>query len=126
MSRKSLGVAVIGCGRIGTLRANLASRYPAVNFIALSDAEQHRADILAQQIGANFSTNNNLEAINHPEVNTVIVSTPEHDHREAIIQALEAGKPVLIEKPIALTLEDADAIINASSSTGTEFRVGYS
>ena len=115
MSRKSLGVAVIGCGRIGTLRANLASRYPAVNFIALSDAEQHRADILAQQIGANFSTNNNLEAINHPEVNTVIVSTPEHDHREAIIQALEAGKPVLIEKPIALTLEDADAIINASS-----------
>ena len=126
MSRKSLGVAVIGCGRIGTLRANLASRYPAVNFIALSDAEQHRADILAQQIGANFSTNNNLEAINQPEVNTVIVSTPEHDHREAIIQALEAGKPVLIEKPIALTLEDADAIINASSSTGTEFRVGYS
>ena len=45
MSRKSLGVAVIGCGRIGTLRANLASRYPAVNFIALSAAEQHRADI---------------------------------------------------------------------------------
>ena len=126
MERDKLGVAVIGCGRIGTLRASLAARYPGVQFLAVSDAEQHRADIQAQRTGADMSTDDNLAAITHPEVNTVIVSTPEHDHREAIIQALEVGKPVLIEKPIALTLEDADAIIAAAERTGTEFRVGYS
>lgn len=126
LKREHLGVAVIGCGRIGTLRASLAARYPGVNFLAVSDAEQHRADILAQRTGADFSTDDNLAAITHPDVNTVIVSTPEHDHREAIVQALEAGKPVLIEKPIALTLADADAIIETAERTGTEFRVGYS
>ncbi|MAQ56337.1 MAG: hypothetical protein CMM82_05575 [Rhodospirillales bacterium] len=126
MQREHLGVAVIGCGRIGTLRASLASRYPGVNFLAVSDKDKHRADILSQRTGANLSTDNNLEAINHPNVNTVIVSTPEHDHRDAIVQALKAGKPVLIEKPIALTLEDADAIIETAQNTGTEFRVGYS
>ena len=49
MQRDQLGVAVIGCGRIGTLRASLASRYPGVGFLAVSDAEQHRADILARR-----------------------------------------------------------------------------
>ena len=95
MKREHLGVAVIGCGRIGTLRASLAARYPGVNFLAVSDAEQHRADILAQRTGADFSTDDNLAAINHPQVNTVIVSTPEHDHREAIVQAHKDQKAEL-------------------------------
>lgn len=121
-----IGVAVIGCGRIGGLRAHLSSTHPGVRFLALSDRQQHKADILAQKTGAHLAMTDNDAAIRHPEVDIVFVSTPEHDHRDAIVAALEAGKPVFVEKPIALTLDDADAIIDAHRRTGTELRVGYS
>ena len=121
-----IGVAVIGCGRIGGLRAHLSATHPSVRFLALADRERHKADILAQRTGADFITTANADAIDHPDVDIVFVSTPEHDHRDAIIAALEAGKPVFVEKPIALTLADADAIIAAQQRTGTELRVGYS
>ncbi len=123
---KSIGIAVIGSGRIGTLRASLSSAHPGVDFIAVADKQQHKADILAQKVGAHFVTTDNLAAINHPKVGAVFVSTPEHDHREAIVQALEAGKPVLVEKPLSFSVADADAIVAAAKRTGTEIRVGYS
>ena len=123
---KSIGIAVIGSGRIGTLRASLSAAHPGVSFLAVSDREQHKADILAQRVGANLATTDNLAAIQHPSVNAVFVSTPEHDHREAVVQALEAGKPVFVEKPLSFSLADADAIVETAKRTGTEIRVGYS
>ena len=117
---------MIGSGRIGTLRASLSAAHPGVNFLAVSDREQHKADILAQRVGANLATTDNLAAIQHPSVNAVFVSTPEHDHREAVVQALEAGKPVFVEKPLSFSLADADAIVETAKRTGTEIRVGYS
>ena len=98
MERKELGVDVVGSGRIGTLRANMASRHPSVRFLAISDKEPERANVLAESVAAHLSSGDNYEIISHPEVDTVIVSTPEHDHAEAIIQALELGKPVFVEK----------------------------
>ena len=68
----------------------------------------------------------NLAAIRHPSFSAVFVSTPEHDHREAVVQALEAGKPVFVEKPLSFSLADGDAIVEAARRTGTEIRVGYS
>ncbi|MBO23300.1 MAG: hypothetical protein CMM26_13150 [Rhodospirillaceae bacterium] len=126
MQREALGVAVIGCGRIGGLRANLSATHPGVGFLALSDRNQIQADVLAQKTGADLVTSDNLAAINDARVGAVFISTPEHDHREAVVQALEAGKAVFVEKPIAFTLEDADAIIEAAERTGSELRVGYS
>jgi predicted dehydrogenase len=126
MRNGPFGAAVIGCGRIGGLRAAMAAAHPSVNFLALSDRDQTRADILAQRTGADFVTTDNEAAIDHPDVGMVFVSTPEHDHRDSIVAALEAGKPVFVEKPIALTLEDADAIVAAHKRTGTPLRVGYS
>ncbi|HCO99969.1 MAG: hypothetical protein CL573_04270 [Alphaproteobacteria bacterium] len=126
MEQDALGVAVIGCGRIGGLRANLSAAHPGVNFLALSDRSRTRADVLAQKTGADLVTTDNLLAIRDDRVGAVFISTPEHDHRDSVIQALEAGKAVFVEKPIAFSLEDADAIIDAVERTGSELRVGYS
>ena len=126
MIRDKLGIAVIGCGRIGGLRASLSSTHPSVNFLALSDREQKQGDVLAQRTGADVVTTDNMAAITDDRVDAVFVSTPEHDHRDSIVAALEAGKAVFVEKPIALTLEDADIIIEAAERTGSELRVGYS
>src|SRR2546422_9192075 len=126
IERKQLGIAVVGAGRIGSLRAGLASGHPGVNFIAISDADPARARDLAQRIGAQFHSGDNLAAISRPEVNAVIVATSEGEHVRPVMQALELGKAVLVEKPIALTLTEADRIVAEAEKGKANLRVGYS
>ena len=126
IERKQLGIAVVGSGRIGTLRARLAADHPAVSFIAVSDLDQGNATKLAQQVGAQVCSTDNREIIARPEVSAVIVSTSEGEHLEPVLHAIELGKPVLVEKPIALNVADADRIIAAAAKAGVEVRVGYS
>ncbi|OGA39144.1 MAG: hypothetical protein A3G24_15680 [Betaproteobacteria bacterium RIFCSPLOWO2_12_FULL_62_13] len=126
MTQKELGVAVIGAGRIGTLRARLAAKHPAVDFLAISDLDPARARALAEQTDADFYSGDNFKVIEHPEVNAVFVSTPEGEHAAPVRRALELGKPVLVEKPIALSLDDADAILDTLKHTKGLLRVGYS
>lgn len=123
---KELGIAVVGAGRVGTLRASIAAAHPAVRFLAISDLDPSCASELSEKLGAQFSSGDNLEVISRPEVNAVIVSTPEHEHTLPVLQALEQGKPVLVEKPIAMNLDDADRILEESLQTGVELLVGYS
>ena len=125
METKELGIAVVCSGRIGSLRARMAGAHPAVRFLAVSDLDAERAAQLAKTAGADLSSGNNEDVIAHPDVNAVIVSTSEHEHLAPVMRALELGKPVLVEKPIALTLEDADRIIARAAETGTSLHVGY-
>ena len=126
MQGRSLGIAVIGSGRMGRLRASLAASHPSVSFLAVADADSERARQLAEKTGAHFHTTDNLAAISRPEVNAVIVSTSEAQHAEAVVQALELGKAVLVEKPIAMELSDADRMLAAAAQSNGNLRVGYS
>ena len=121
-----IGLAVVGSGRIGTLRARLAARHPAVNFLAVSDLDPANAKKLAEKAGADFYSGSNDEIIARPEVTAVIVSTPEGEHAAPVRKALALGKPVLVEKPIAMTLADADAILAELNQSGGDLHVGYS
>jgi predicted dehydrogenase len=123
---KPLGIAVIGAGRIGTLRARLAGKHPAVGFLAIADRDPARAKTLAAQSSAHFHTGDNDAAIAHPSVTAVIVSTPEGEHAAPVRKALALGKPVLVEKPLALALNDADDILAAFRQSSGSLRVGYS
>jgi predicted dehydrogenase len=123
---RPIGLAIVGSGRIGTLRAKLAAAHPAVRFIAVSDQNAAAASKLASTVGAQFHGTDNDEVISRPEVNAVIVSTSEGEHVEPIVKALELGKRVLVEKPLALTLADADRVLKAIEKGGGDVRVGYS
>ncbi|RPI41834.1 MAG: gfo/Idh/MocA family oxidoreductase, partial [Betaproteobacteria bacterium] len=85
-----------------------------------------RARKLAETISADAWSGDNLEMIAHPEVTAVVVSTSEGEHVDAVMQALEHGKAVLVEKPIALTLADADRILGCARRTAGDLHVGYS
>ena len=126
MKRGELGVAVIGAGRIGTLRARLAAKHPSVGFLAIADADAGRAKALAETTGADMHSTNNFEMIERPEVTTVFVSTPEGEHAAPVIRALELGKPVLVEKPLALEKVDAERILETLERTKGKLRIGYS
>jgi predicted dehydrogenase len=126
LQREELGVAVVGAGRIGALRAQLAANHPAVRFLALADIDDARARAVADKCGAQLASADSEAVIAHPSVNTVIVSTGEHEHVAPVLRALELGKSVLVEKPIALSLADADAILKALAQSQGTLRVGYS
>ena len=126
MQRKTIGLGIIGSGRIGTLRARLAAEHPAVHFLATADINIDNARTLAEKVGSSVYSNNNLDIINHPQVNAVIVSTAEGEHTQAVLAAIAAGKPVLVEKPIALNTAEAQAIIQAAEKQNANVRVGYS
>jgi predicted dehydrogenase len=123
---RDLGIAIIGAGRMGTRRAAIASTHPAVRFLAIADIDPSRARSLKEQVNADLFSGDNLAVISRPEVNAVIVSTPEHEHTRMVLQALELGKPVLVEKPIALDLGDARKIVAAVGQSGGDLFVGYS
>jgi predicted dehydrogenase len=126
MRSKELGLAIIGSGRIGTLRGQLARDHPAVGYIAVSDQQPDKARDLAKKIGAQLHSADNDEIISRPEVNAVIVSTSEGEHLAPILKAIELGKPVLVEKPIALTVDEADQVLHSIAKHGANVRVGYS
>ena len=76
MERNKLGVAIVGAGRVGSLRASLAANNPAVHYLAISDVDPTRAKALADKVGADLASADNHEVISRPEVNAVFVATP--------------------------------------------------
>jgi predicted dehydrogenase len=97
-----------------------------VSFIAVSDQSESAAKKLASSVGAQFHSTDNDAVISRAEVNAVIVSTSEGEHLEPILKAIALGKRVLVEKPLALTLADADRVVKAIEKSGADVRVGYS
>jgi predicted dehydrogenase len=123
---REIGLGIVGSGRIGTLRARLAAGHAAVAGIAVSDLDPHNADKLAALVGGRSHGADNLAVIDDPAVTAVIVATSEGEHLAPLLAAIERGKPVLVEKPIALTLREADRVLDALARTGGNVRVGYS
>lgn len=97
-----------------------------MRYIAVSDQDTVVARELAGKVGAQFHSASNDEVISRPEVNAVIVSTSEGEHVAPLLKAIELGKSVLVEKPLALTLADADRVIAAIGKSDADVRVGYS
>ena len=123
---RGVGLGIIGSGRIGTLRARLAAGHPAVEHIAVSDLEPANADKLAKAVNGRSHGKDNLAVIDDPAVTAVIVSTSEGEHVAPMLAAIERGKPVLVEKPIALTVREADRVLEALNKHGGTMHVGYS
>ena len=125
-SRSAIGIALIGAGKIGRHRAKLAAQHAGVQFIAITDIDPVAAEGLADEVSADVWSTNSEEIVELADVDAVFVSTHEEAHTEPVLKALRAGKPTLVEKPIAMTLEDADAMLAASEEHDTELRVAYS
>jgi predicted dehydrogenase len=115
MSR--LGIAIVGTGMIGAVHRRAALLAGAqVRGVAASSAQ--RAREVAQAWGVPRAYRDIEELIADPQVQVVHVCTPNHLHRAMAQAALEAGKHVICEKPLATTLEDAQALAALAAATG--------
>ena len=124
-SKGSIGVAVVGCGSIGGLRAVLAGGHPAVDYLALYDLDPARARAMADKTNADLCAESLDEVLARDEVDAVIVSSTEEAHVGPVLAALRSGRPVLVEKPIAHDLSDAKDLVQASAAAGDKLYVGY-
>src|ERR1700738_5176293 len=126
MRGNRIGLGIVGSGRIGTLRARLAAGHSAVATIAVSDLDPANAAKLAALVGARSHGSDNLAVIEDPDVTAVIVSTSEGVHLAPVLAAIQHEKPVWVDKPIALTVREADEVLEALAKFGGNVRVGHS
>jgi len=112
----TLGIAIVGCGFIGQTHAWTIQRHvPEARVVAVSGGR--RAPKLAADLGVPC-TADLAQLLAQPQVQAVIVATPDATHAPITLQVLAAGKHVLVEKPMATTLRDCDAMIGTARSAG--------
>lgn len=114
-------IAVVGAGLIGRRHAEQAARHGAL--CAVVDPSEAGADVAAEFGAPHFAALQDCLAAIRPD--GAIVATPNDLHRAHAIACMEAGVPVLIEKPIADTLDAADQIVEAIARTGTPALIGH-
>jgi predicted dehydrogenase len=119
-----INVAIVGGGFMGQTHAGAWSALPGRARVAVvSSRSRERASRVAALCGAE-ATDDLYGPLTRADVDVVDICLPTPQHREAAERAFAAGKHVLLEKPIALTLEDADAIVAAAERAGKLLVVG--
>jgi predicted dehydrogenase len=114
--------ALIGCGKVGSIHAGALKALPEADFVAVCDAQRDRADAFGARYGTRaYSELDALLTEAKPEA--VIVCTPHPLHADAVIRAAGAGAHALVEKPLAATLRDCDAMLAAARKAGTRIGV---
>jgi predicted dehydrogenase len=119
------GFALIGAGLFGQRHAQAYSRHHAVDFVAVCDLDGARARQIAEQYGARRWYTDVAALLRDPDVHAVSVATPDHAHREVAVACAEAGKHMLVEKPLATTIADAEAIVAAAERAGVVCMVDF-
>ncbi len=121
----TIKIGVIGCGSIATHRHIPEYQENShAEITAYCDINKERSDELAEEFGGS-SYSDYHELLADPAVEAVSICTPNYLHAEMTIAALNAGKHVLCEKPMATSLEDADQMIRAAEKSGTKLMIGH-
>jgi len=122
MQLKTKNIAILGCGKVAHLHARAIQNLPQARLTAVWSRTEKTAESFAAQYQTTVFRSIS-ELIRKAKIDLAIVCTPHPFHREPVIEAAEAGAHVLVEKPLASTLEDCDAMIQACKSAGVNLGV---
>jgi predicted dehydrogenase len=117
-----LPIGVVGVGALGMHHARHLATIPEADLVGVYDESPARADQVAEQVGTRGYRD--LDRLLR-EVRAVTVAVPTPAHASVGLRALELGIPVLMEKPLAATLEEADALVNAAARRRLQLQVGH-
>jgi len=123
MARVS-GIGILGTGRVSRDHAYAVAHVPNVALVAAADPDEGRCRVFAGKHGCDGHTNH-AELLARDDVDLVLAGVPHGMHGELVVEALEAGKHVLVEKPMAITLEECDAMVAAAERNGVRLMVGH-
>jgi UDP-N-acetyl-2-amino-2-deoxyglucuronate dehydrogenase len=105
--------AIIGCGKVGHMHARALKNIPESIFTAVCSRDINRTKIFQEQYGVKAYSDID-EMVADAGIEAVSICTPHPIHAETAVKAAKAGLHVLVEKPLASSLEDCDKIINAA------------
>ena len=120
-----LRVAVVGCGFQGGIHARNVAASPRTELVVCADVDPDRATSLATQTGAGRSTDLLPEVWDDPAVDMVVLATTTNTHHELALEAARHGKHLLLEKPMAMTVEECLDIERACAESGVVAVLGY-
>ncbi|MDP7132836.1 MAG: Gfo/Idh/MocA family oxidoreductase [Planctomycetota bacterium] len=118
------GVAVLGGGRIVGAHASMANELPELDLIGIAELNRDRHPDLNQRFDCDVFESIE-ELLDRKDVDCAAVCLPHHLHLPVSLQAIAAGKHVLIEKPMALSVAECDQIIDAAAQAGVKVTVGH-
>jgi myo-inositol 2-dehydrogenase / D-chiro-inositol 1-dehydrogenase len=120
-----VNVGLVGAGRIGSSHAEiLAGRVAGIRLVAVADPRPEAARALAHSVGARAETDP-LAMLAAKDIDAVVIAASSEAHCELVVAAAQAGKAVFCEKPMSLTLEDADRAIDAARHAAVPLQVGF-
>ncbi|HHW29801.1 MAG TPA: Gfo/Idh/MocA family oxidoreductase [Syntrophomonadaceae bacterium] len=122
---KKLNFGIIGCGRIAYKHAEAIKKNEKANLLYVCDIIEERAVDYKNKYGAERYFTDYHEMLEMPDLDVVNICTPSGMHAEMGIAAAKAGKHVIVEKPMALSSIDADALINACDENGVKLAVCF-
>ncbi|MGG4103379.1 Gfo/Idh/MocA family oxidoreductase [Paenibacillus sp. FSL W8-0187] len=122
---KSINIGVIGTGSISAMHLQSYQKHANANLLAVCDLNEERAQSAAEKYGATKVYTDYNELLADPEIDAVSICTWNNTHAEISIAALNAGKHVLVEKPLCRTVEEALQVQEAVKSSGKLLQVGF-
>jgi predicted dehydrogenase len=122
MTTSPLRIAVIGVGHLGRHHARILAARPEVTLVGVADINAARAEEVAASVGTRVL----VGGVDADSVDAVVVAVPTEVHAEIAVPLLRRGIATLVEKPLARTIDEADALINAAREGGSVLAVGHS
>jgi predicted dehydrogenase len=124
---KPIEVAVVGTGWCGGIRAETLAAHPIVKALHVAEIDKDRLSEMQKKTKARTAVTDYQELLKKSEIEAVYISaTPETTHYPMARDFLAAGKHVFLEKPMALTLQEADELIGLKNKKKLKFTIGYS
>ena len=121
-----VGFGVIGTGIVGgAWHAHVYHHMPRADLVAVCDLNEGRAREIADKYGVPHVYTDYRDLLAREDIAAVSIATPDFAHREIAVAAASAGKHILVEKPLATTVEDAEAILAAVEEAGVKLMVDF-
>lgn len=120
-----INIGIIGCGGRGRLYSRLFQSISQVHLYAYADIKESSAKTCLEEFGGEYYTTDVDKIISDSKVDAVVISTWHDTHTEYAVKAANSGKHILIEKPLALTIEECDRIGEAVDKTGVKLMVCF-
>ena len=120
---RRINMAVIGAGIWGENHAAALSTYPIVDLKLICDLDESRAKALAQRVGCDWTTE--IDDVAGADIEAVGIATPDHAHAAPCLAVIDAGKHVLVEKPLTTDVDEARRIVDSARAKGVKLMVDF-
>lgn len=126
MIKGSVKWGIIGCGDVTEVKSGPAfQKVEHSELVAVMRRDAEMAEDYAKRHNVSKWYNNADDLINDPEINAIYVATPPSSHAEYAIKSMRAGKPVYVEKPMAMNVKECQRMVDVSKETGVPLFVAY-